>query len=105
MAEAPFSVLVLVLMVGMSTVLAQNRTSHKTRSLITELGATLFEHVSLPCDPKVVGSEAACLDASIPTAGNKDYRMTDPKVAKPQDGSPWGKRPCLVCVKGRLYMT
>eukprot|EP00976_Prorocentrum_cordatum_P033576 683917-Prorocentrum_minimum.AAC.2 len=63
------------------------------RNLISELGSTLFEHESTPCDPEAVGSIEACFKEGSPTKGNMDFRMTNSKVARPLDGSPWGKWP------------
>jgi len=45
-----------------------------------QVGDSVFEHVSIPCNPAIVGSVAACFNQSIPSQGNLDYNLTDPKV-------------------------
>ena len=45
-----------------------------------QVGDSVFEHVSIPCNPAIVGSVAACFNKSIPSQGNHDYQLTDPEV-------------------------
>jgi len=70
--------------------LAISATSAQRGLKIAEVGDSVFEHVSIPCNPAIVGSVAACFNQSIPSQGNLDYNLTDPKVSYPTDGSPWG---------------
>ena len=54
----------------------------RARELITESGAELLEHATVP--------SFYFLHHHLPTPGCQDYPTTAPEVAVPADGSPWG---------------
>ncbi|KAG2485785.1 hypothetical protein HYH03_015496 [Edaphochlamys debaryana] len=74
------------------------------RNLIAEAGAAAFQHTSVPCDPDVVGSVAACFNQAIPAIGNIDYKFGAPEVAYPSDGAPWGVHLTGPYPDGRSYL-
>ncbi|KXZ41021.1 hypothetical protein GPECTOR_967g233 [Gonium pectorale] len=74
------------------------------RELIAEVGAAAYEHHSIPCDPKVVGSVRACFDQSIPAVGNQDYKWGSKEISFPTDGAPWGVHLTGPYPDGRSYL-
>ena len=50
-----------------------------------QVGGTVFSHVSTPCNASATttGTVAGCYDKHVKTAGNTDYKMTDPEVQNP----------------------
>ncbi|GFR53263.1 hypothetical protein Agub_g16045 [Astrephomene gubernaculifera] len=74
------------------------------RNLIVEVGAAAYSHQTVACDPKAVGSVAACFSQSIPAVGNVDFPWGSPQIAYPTDGSPWGVHLTGPYPDGRTYL-
>ncbi|KXZ54062.1 hypothetical protein GPECTOR_5g17 [Gonium pectorale] len=72
--------------------------------LVAEVGAAAYEHHSVPCDPKVVGSVAACYSQSLPAVGNVDYKWGSKEISFPTDGAPWGVHLTGPYPDGRTYL-
>ncbi|PNH09476.1 Purple acid phosphatase 15 [Tetrabaena socialis] len=79
-------------------------TPYYRRSVISEVGAAAWEHHSVPCNPDVVGSTAACFNAGIPAVGNIDYHWGAPEIAYPTTGEPWGVHLTGPYPDGRSYL-
>ena len=54
-----------------------------SRSLhaVAEIGTSMFESKTIPCDPAVVGSVAACFKSGSPATNNRDYPFPSPIIS------------------------
>ena len=74
---------------GAAAAVAEGASSRSLTST-AEIGQSMFVSKTIPCDPSVVGSEAACFSASIPATNNQDYLFSDPIISHGNGVKPWG---------------